>query len=181
MGEKEKAPLGRKLVFVSLVRADKVQFYWSRNYFTITFIRNKPFSLFYYVVKGIPSRIKGFRALPLGSQEKVGFKVCQMIERVSTAGPSTRAAGGQTAVEIMYLLLFSSCSFTKVKQQQLEPPKRNPPTLIYFPLYIFYSTAISHLILFSLSLPSDAIFKFLTLPCAGETTSTLVTNFSWSF
>lgn len=104
--------------------------------------------------------------------------MCQMIERVSTAGPSTRAAGGQAAVEIMYLLLFSSCSFTKVKQQQLEPPKRNPPTLIYFPLYIFYSTAISHLILFSLSLLSDAIFKFLTLPCAGETTSTLVTNFS---
>lgn len=103
--------------------------------------------------------------------------MCQMIERVSTAGPSTRAAGGQAAVEIMYLLLFSSCSFTKVKQQ-LEPPKRNPLTLIYFPLYIFYSTAISHLILFSLSLPSDAIFKFLTLPCAGETTSTLVTNFS---
>lgn len=180
MGEKEKAPLGRKLVFVSLVRADKVQFYWSRNYFTITFIRNKPFSLCYYVVKGMPSRIKGFRALPLGSQEKVGFKVCQMIERVIYSRAQHKGCW-RTGCCWNNVLLFSSCSFTKVKQQQLEPPKRNPLTLIYFPLYIFYSTAISHLILFSLSLPSDAIFKFLTLPCAGETTSTLVTNFSWSF
>lgn len=49
--------------------------------------------------------MKGVRALPLGSQGKVEFKVYQMIERVSTAGLSTRAAGGQAALEIMYCFL----------------------------------------------------------------------------
>lgn len=54
------------------------------------------------MAKGITSRMKGFRALPLGSQGKVEFKVYQVIARVSAAGLSTTAAGGQAALEIMH-------------------------------------------------------------------------------